>query len=180
VDSRIVKRMKEVEKVVLQLDETVRSAAFAIMRDYILAGADRATSEGQPPGSQRRTGSSRADATEKKTTSKVVAPAGLEAFLNKFESDRPDHNARAIAAHMYREYGLEPFTLEEVRELATEGGVTIPARVDMTFAQAKHEKKKLFKRAGRGKFRPTVHGEAYFKATYGVRMGRKKRPEPEA
>ena len=54
-------------------------------------------------------------------------------------------------------------------------GVTIPTRVDMTLLSAKENGKKLFARAGTGKFKPTVHGEANLKATYNVKKGTKRR-----
>jgi hypothetical protein len=94
-----------------------------------------------------------------------------------FESESESANAKAIAAHLYREFGAEPFSLDEVRKLAKAGGVTIPERLDMSYLAATSEKKKLFKRAGKGMFRPSIHGQAYFKKTYGVKMGTKKRPD---
>ena len=170
--------MKEVEKAVLGLDESVRSAAFSVMRDYILEGTAADSSGGERQAARRTQDGSTAAQT--KAGTKVVAPAGFNAFIDKFESEIPNENARAIAAHLYREYGIEPFSLEEVRDLATKGGVTIPSRIGMTFLQAKANTKKLFKRAGTGRFRPTVYGEAYFKETYGVKKGAKKRPEVES
>jgi hypothetical protein len=93
-----------------------------------------------------------------------------------FESESESDNAKMIAAHLYREFGAEPFSLDEVRNLATSGGVTIPERLDMTFLQATADKKKLFKRAGKGMFRPSIHGQAFLKKRYNVKMGTKKRP----
>lgn len=65
--------------------------------------------------------------------------------------------------------------MEEVRAKADAAGITIPARVDKTFLQATEKGKKLFARAGPGKFKPTVHGEANLRATYSVNKGTKKR-----
>ena len=76
-----------------------------------------------------------------------------------------------------REYGAEPFSVDEVRQKADDVGITIPARIDMTFQAAKEKGKKLFARAGRGRFKPTVHGEANLKATYSVKKGTTKRAE---
>lgn len=98
-----------------------------------------------------------------------------EEFFSAHNHDKPADNARLIAAWFYREYGVEPFSVEEVSAKASGVGITIPARVDMTFVQAKEKGKKLFARAGRGKFKPTVHGEANLKATYSVKKGTKKR-----
>ena len=173
MDADILKRMKEVEKAVLDLDESVRDAAFLVMQDYILGGA------GSEPGSTRKKTKRRA--TEKQTKEepappKIEPPADFNGFIDMFESDTESDNAKAIAAHLYREYGAEPFSLDEIRKLAKTGGVTVPERLDRTYVTAAAEKKKLFKRAaGKGTFRPSIHGEAYFKKTYGVKMGTKKR-----
>ena len=59
---------------------------------------------------------------------------------------------------------------------AKDVGITIPERVDLTFLSAKEKGKNLFARAGLGKFKPTVHGEAYLKTTYSVKKGKKTRP----
>lgn len=165
---RVIARMKEVEQAVLGLDETVRSAAFSIMGEYIVTGrlgddqAREGTGLGASPGTARM-------------ESGEFLPGGFTDFMDRHESDNPADNAKAIAAYLYGEYGVEPFALEEVRDLAARAGVTIPARVDKTFLQAKHERKPLFKRAGSGEFRPTVQAEAYMKSTFGVRKGTKKR-----
>jgi hypothetical protein len=62
-----------------------------------------------------------------------------------------------------------------VRQCETNVGLTIPDRVDKTFEHAKEKGKLLFKRAGRGKFRPTVIGEAQLKSTYSIKKGTMKR-----
>lgn len=173
MDQEIVDRMKEVEAAVKKLDPTVRGEAFAMMRDYILAEGGGVARERSRP---RSAGGQEASA---KTLPKS-APTDFNAFIDTHESDTPADNAVAIGAYLYGQYGIEPFALQEVRDLAEDGGVTIPARIDMTFLQKKVEKRKLFKRAGTGRFRPTVHGEAHFKETYGVKKGTKKRPVAES
>lgn len=173
MDQEILDRMKEVEAAVKKLDPSVRGEAFAMMRDYILAGGGESARE-----RLSRTGAGGQERTAK--TPPKSAPTDFNAFIDTHEGDTPADNAVAIAAYLYGQYGIEPFALQEVRDLAEDGGVTIPARVDMTFLQKKVEKKKLFKRAGTGRFRPTVHGEAHFKATYEVKKGTKKRPVVES
>ena len=165
---RVAERMKEVEGVVLELHESIRGAAFSIMGEYILTGrlgddkAAKATDLGASAGTVR-------------TESDGPLSVELTEFMDRHESDNPADNAKAIAAYWYGEYGVEPFTLEEIRDLAARAGVTIPTRVDKTFLSTKHEGKPLFKRAGSGGFRPTVQAEAYMKSTFGVRKGIKRR-----
>jgi hypothetical protein len=173
MDQKIVERMKEVDAAVKKLDSAVRGEAFAMMRDYILAEGGDVPRE---PSRPRAAGGQEASP---KNLPKS-APTDFNAFIDTHEGDTPADNAVAIAAYLYGRYGIEPFALQEVRDLAEDGGVTIPARIDMTFLQKKVEKKKLFKRAGTGRFRPTVHGEAHVKETYGVKKGTKKRPVVES
>jgi hypothetical protein len=61
--------------------------------------------------------------------------------------------------------------VDEMRELADDVGVTVPERLDMTYLQAKRKGNRLSRRGGRGAFRPTVHGEAFFKEAYKVTKG---------
>lgn len=100
-----------------------------------------------------------------------------EKFFASFPHDKPAENLKLVAARFDREYGAEPFTLEEVRSKADAVGITIPATVDMTLLQAKDKRKKLFARAGKGKFKPTVHEEVYLETKYSVDKGTKKRTE---
>jgi hypothetical protein len=174
MDERIRKRMREVEQAVLDLDESVRGAAFLVMQGYILEGSTTRElgTEGirEDRSSAKRTRAGKGD--EKATP----PPADFTGFVDTFESDNESDNAKMIAAHLYSEYGAEPFSLDEVRRLAKAGGVTVPERLDMTLLQATSDKKRLFKRAGKGVFRPSVHGQAYLKKKYGVKMGTKTRP----
>jgi len=153
-------RLEQVAKVIEKLPPEVRSDAFDLLKAYVTEQAPAA------PG--------------KKAAAKVKhqgSDDSEEAFFGSFDHDKPADNARLIAAYFYREYGAEPFSVDEVRQKADDVGITIPARIDMTFQAAKEKGKKLFARAGRGKFKPTVHGEANLKATYSVKKGTKKRAE---
>lgn len=151
-------RLEQIAKVLEKLPAEVRSNAFDLLKSYVTEHSSELPSK-KPPvkGAPEATGSSD------------------EEFFAAFDHDKPADNARLIAAWFYREYGVEPFSLDDVRAKANNVGITIPARVDMTFLQAKENGKKLFARAGTGKFRPTVHGEANLKATYSVKKGTKER-----
>ncbi len=83
----------------------------------------------------------------------------------------------SIAAYHYSQYGKEPISYDEVRQIAGDVGLTIPERVDMTFKSAKEKGKSLFQNSGRGKTKPTVHGETYLKENFSVRKGKKKKIE---
>ncbi len=148
-------RLEQIAKVLEKLPTEVRSEAFDLLKGYV--------TEHSP------------ESTTKKTQAKPrVADDTEEGFFGAFDHDKPADNARLIAAYFYREYGVEPFSLDEVHQKASDVGITIPARIDMTFLAAKEKGKKLFARAGTGKFKPTVYGEANLKATYKVKKGTKK------
>lgn len=153
-------RLEQIGKVLDKLPAEVRGDAFDLLKAYV-------------------TDSLRAHLPSKVTAKANHEDSGdsEEAFFAAFNHDKPADNARLVAAFFYREYGAEPFSVDEVRQKADDVGITIPARVDMTFVQAQKKGKKLFARAGEGKFKPTVHGEANLKATYSVKKGTKKREE---
>ncbi len=151
-------RLEQVAKVLEKLPSEVRSEAFDLLKGYV--------TEHSP------------ESTTKKTQAMAkpkVADDTEAGFFGAFDHDKPADNVRLIAAYFYREYGVEPFSLDEVRQKASDVGITIPARIDMTFLAAIEKGKKLFARAGTGKFKPTVHGEVNLKATYNVKKGAKKR-----
>jgi len=151
-------RLQQIAKVLEKLPAEVRSDAFDLLKDYVTAGSSKS-----PAGTRR--------AKDQHTSTRQSD----EEFFAGFDHDKPADNAKLIAAWFYRECGAVPFSVDEVRQKADAVGITIPARVDNTFLYAKEKGKKLFAKAGKGKFKPTVHGEAYLKATYSVNKGTKKR-----
>jgi len=151
-------RLEQIAKVLEKLPAEVRSDAFDLLKGYV---TDHSS---EPRAKTKETKAQRGGAAQSE-----------EEFFGAFDHDKPADNAKLVAAWFYREYGAEPFSVDEVRAKADAVGITIPARVDMTFVQAKEKGKKLFARAGTGKFKPTVHGEANLKSTYSVKKGTKKR-----
>ncbi len=156
-------RIEEIGKVIDRIPSEIRALAFPLLTDYVL----RASPHSQPQ--ERKTSSYKSD---------QAAPSDREELFKAFPDGKPSENAKLIAASFYREFGIEPFSLEEVKTTAKDTGIVIPERVDMTFAQAKEDGKNLFTSAGKGRFRPTVHGEVYLKATYKVIKGTNRRPAP--
>lgn len=153
-------RLQHIGKVLEKLPAEVRSDAFDLLKGYV---------------AEHSSGSSPAKKEVHKPEREDPGDSERE-FFCAFDHDKPADNAKLIAAYFYREYGVEPFSVEEVRQKANDVGITIPARVDMTFRQAKEKGKKLFAPAGRGKFKPTVHGEANMKVVFSVRKGTNRRP----
>lgn len=104
------------------------------------------------------------------------APANRDEFFTELKDGKPSDNALAIAAYHYGQYGSVEFSVKEMQDLADDVGVTVPERLDMTYLQAKRKGNRLFRRGGRGAFRPTVHGEALFKKAYKVPKGTNQKP----
>ena len=94
-------------------------------------------------------------------------------FFTRFDHERPSDNALLVAAYIYAKHGTAAFSVEDARRIAeSEAGLTVPTRLDMTFGNAARGGKALFSRAGKGQFKVTVHGEKFFRETYGVKKGR--------
>lgn len=153
-------KLSEIAKVLENLPPEIRECAFHLLEDYVTTQPDG--------GASKRVKGETASANSE----------SREQFFSTFDQQKPAENAKLIAAYLYREYGAEPFCTEEVRQTAKDVGITVPARVDMTFTAAKEKGRNLFTRTSKGWFKPTVHGEAYIKLTYSVNKGTKKRPEP--
>lgn len=156
-------RLEQIAKVLDKLPPEVRGAAFALLEDYAVG----TTEDPAPSRVQKKTPAASAH--------RLPVGASREQFFAAFDHDKPSDNVRLIAAFHYREFGIEPFAVDEVTQIASDVGITIPDRVDMTLVSATENGKKLFTRAGTGMFKVTVHGEAFLKATYSVTKGTKKR-----
>lgn len=159
-----VKRLKEVNVVIEKLDPAIREGAFSLLAEYVTGHPHKGkVGAGQEPGD--------IEPHDQPDT------ANSELFA-KHRDGKPSDNAVLIAAHLYSQYGAQPFKLDEMRTVADSVGVTIPTSLDMTLRQAQREGKLLFLHTGRSEFKPTVHGELYFKKMYQVSKGTKQRPAP--
>lgn len=156
-----VERLEEVSAVLTKLPSEIRAAAFPLLEAYI-------TGSSHTPGTAKPSGKKEEQATP-------VDFSSAEDFFAAHEHGKPADNVKLIAAYLYNEYGSESFSIDEVRAIARDVGVTIPNRIDATFDAAASGGKKLFVSAGKGKRKPTVNGEAYLKTTYNVKKGTKRR-----
>ncbi len=154
-----VQRLQDVGKVIDALPTEIRSEAFGMLKGYILG-------RGKPDSIH----------TNKEHEPDSDSDGGTGIF-STFDHTQPSDNVRLVAAHLFQQYGSEPFSVDEVNTIAADAGITVPARVDMTLRQAKVNGKNLFVATGAGMFKPTVHGETALKDTYGVKKGTKKRDE---
>ena len=156
-----VKRLKEVNEVIEKLDPAIREGALSLLSEYVIGHSHTS-------GRSAEQGIESIEPHDPDT-------GGSELFA-KHPDGKPSDNAVLIAADLYSRYGAQPFKLDEMRSVADSVGVTLPASLDMTLRNAQRDGKLLFQHTGRSEFKPTVHGELYFKKTYQVSKGTKQRP----
>ncbi|MFZ5733329.1 MAG: hypothetical protein ACOY4O_11370 [Pseudomonadota bacterium] len=108
------------------------------------------------------------------------AHSDLASFFNRDEDLKPSDYGYLCAAYHFSQFGAAPFSITEIRAIATEAGVIIPDRLDMTFRQAAKKGKKLFQDAGKSSFKPTATGGLEFGERWGVKPGRKSKSAPSA
>jgi hypothetical protein len=151
-----IARLEELNGVIAKLDPAIRAESFGLLKAYV--------------------------------TETVPAPQDLPShafgasqsksdhLFTKFGNDKPAENVILMAADLYARYGCEPFTQTDVRSTADAAGLIVPERIDKTLTSARRDGKALFHRVGKDRYKPTVHGEAYLKSTYGVSKGIGPRP----
>lgn len=161
-----IKRLQEINGVISKLDPAIRQDAFSLLKSYV-AG------QGLPAAGQVRQQGD--NGSEGGGEDGDIDLSDAEQFFTTHEGGKPSENAYLCVAYLYSQYGAAPFSLEDVRAVANQAGLTLPDRVDVTLAGAKKSGKPLFKRAGRGKLQPNVHGETYLKTTFNVAKGTKRR-----
>jgi len=155
------KKLLEINNVIKKLDETIRPAAFLLLQDYVLGSASSDKLKPHHPASP------------------IDAGEGREEFFSKFSHAKPSDNVLLVSAYHYSQFGSSSFSVEEIKALADQVGVTIPNKPYMTLTAAQRKGKSLFRSVGKGVFCPTVHGETFFKKTYGVSKGTQHKPESQ-
>jgi hypothetical protein len=164
--SEMVKRLEEVNGVIAKLDPAIRQDAFSLLKGYIGGQAQPSFQQSSKQGSTALNGA---------VEDPELDLSDTEQFFTTHEGGKPSDNAYLCVAYLYSQYGAQPFSLDDVRAVANQAGLTLPDRVDVTLAGAKKGGKQLFKRAGRGKLAPNVHGETYLRNTYSIGKGNKAR-----
>jgi hypothetical protein len=154
-------RLNEVNEVVAKLEPTIQAAAFQVLLPYVTKGSTKTPV--QDHSEAEESGASGSD--------------DFETFLTKHVSGdaKPADNVMLITAHLYSVYGAEPFSIEEIRRIGDDAGLTIPERIDMTLKGTKREGKTLYAKTPNGDYKPTVFGETVLKSTYKIQKGRRKR-----
>lgn len=103
----------------------------------------------------------------------------LATFFNRDDDFKPADYAQLCAAFHFSQYGTTPFSLADLRTIASDAGVVLPDRLDMTLNQTAKKGRKLFQTAGRGLFKPTATAGFLFKERWGVRPGNRTKATAE-
>jgi hypothetical protein len=113
--------MKEVEKAVVQLDPSVRGAAFTVMKDYILTGNVGSSGGGGSTGEAAGRQSTPKKSTAKRSTARATA-------VESRTADVPDEDT--FFKRIANESGVDESDIRDVLQLASDGSVrvTVPTR----------------------------------------------------
>lgn len=118
-------------------------------RKKVIAAACAFFSEDIPTGG----GSSKSSSAEGKES------ANVGEIISKNSNLRPGQKAAVVAYHLIKKSNKDQFTLDELRGLYKDIGLTPPDRFDMTLKSAVVKSNKLFKTAGRNAYALTFHGQ---------------------
>ncbi|MCK4872855.1 MAG: hypothetical protein KAS72_09035 [Phycisphaerales bacterium] len=157
----------DINKTVTKLDEAVRARAFEILTDIAFDGVP-----GTPPGKKKKKSPTSTSPGNGKSGG---ATDDLGEFISKSGQDKPSDNVKLLVAWLYSQYGKYSMSMDSIRELADESGLTLPNRIDMTIKSAKDKGKLLFRSTKRSHYQLTTQGELYVKQTYNVGKGTKPR-----
>jgi hypothetical protein len=157
-----VKRLKEANKIIVEMDPAIREKAYEVLEPYIIGKADIKSEHlgGSKP--------------------KNSSGASMDEFFTKFPQNKPSDYVRLIGAWWFSQYGSHPILVDDVKTLAADVGLTIPDDVGQTLKVLSVKGKNLFTRLSRGKFKPTVYGEKYFKDTFKISKGTQSLPDKGA
>ena len=163
----IKEKLLDINKLISQLDPSIRAAAFDILAPYYFSHKQHQPAQAKTNADTKIIGGSA-----------TVAPdtSDLETFISSFDTDKPIDNVMLLVAWLYSNYGAYPITAKEIKELGDSCGLIVPTRPDNTMRQAKKNGKGLFIQQGKG-WRLTVSGETHLKENFKIKKGNKPIPK---
>jgi hypothetical protein len=155
--ARAKKSLTEINKTIASLDPAIRLAAFELLAPlYFREDAPLEPNGRVPP----------------KAPKHAANAEDREGFFAALTHTKAADNVNQIAAWLYSQHGLSEMSAKQIREIASDVGLTIPERPDNTMRFAKKSGKTLYRQKNTG-WQLTVNGEAHLKETYSVRKGNK-------
>lgn len=166
---QIVRKLREINAVIKDLDPAIREQAFALLRPYVDVERSKVA-----PIQMDRDETNGAGTT---VNQPLISEEETASFLSEHAVGKPADNVKAIGALIFSEFGTAQFTPADVIRIADETGVMVPDRVDVTLQGAAHNKNRLFTKVRSGIYKPTIHGQKYFQEFYGVTKGTRNMPQ---
>lgn len=163
----IKEQLLEINKLISQLDPSIRAAAFEILAPYYFSHKQHAPVHAKATSGTESSGSS---------STNTPDTSDLGAFISAFDTNKPVDNVMLLVAWLYSNYGTYPITAKEIKELGDSCGLIVPARPDNTMRQAKNSGKSLFNQQAKG-WQLTVSGEMFLKENFKVKKGNKLMPK---
>ena len=171
------RRLHEVNDVISNLEQSIRSEAFALLEGYVI-GEDPGTSPG-PGGAKSPRVARRGGSDQESNDREGLLTDDEDALVETHISDSDSDNALLALALFYKRHGRGPFEMSHLKAIAKEHNLNIPTRPDVFLKGAKRGDPKtnvLRKLADGWKIMPS--GEKWLKDTYGVAKGRGAAPAP--
>lgn len=141
-------KLEEINNFVTSLDQSIRLAAFEILKPYYF------------------------EEIHKEFQEQSIEIKDIGDFISKFDHTKPSDNVLLIVAWLFSQHGVIIITKKIIEKYRDETGLTVPGRSDMTMKNAKYKKKSLFIKKGTG-YELTVNGELYIKNNYKIEKGNK-------
>jgi len=153
---KVKQSILQINSIVKAVDPIIKTQVFELLKPLIDISGAAAVSPGKP-------------VVEKRTHQHGQT---VREFYSAHNPDKPAKRVRVLTAWLYSQKGNDAFSIDELEQLFDDVGVGRPNRLDMTLKGAFEKGNKLFQSVGGGKFRPTVHGENYFKEKLNVKPPR--------
>jgi len=150
-------KLKIINSIIEKLDPAIKLAAFEMLKPLLFRDHFEMDSKGK----------------DKPIITKSGAPGDVRDFYASFDPQKPADSVLVLTGWFYTQRGSTSFSLAELRDLFDDVGVPMPSRIDMTLRNCTRDGKKLFQRADQGAYRPTVHGENFFKSDMSLKPGKK-------
>ena len=157
----MVGRLKEASAVIADLDESIRSDAWDMLKPFVAGSTKPAqvNDGGSDPGDD-----------------KVPAALNETALVEEHTSDHDGHsNGLLVAAILYGTYGQGPYKPRDLTKVGEAHLLLLP-RWNNFLPRAKVGDRKLFRKSSEG-WIITTEGSKWLSATYGVKRGTQPKPE---
>lgn len=106
----------EINKLVAQLDPSIRAAAFEILRPHYFGQKQARIKVDEESGEQED------------TSADQKAPSELADFISSYDHKKPKDNVMLLAAWLYSMYGVYSITAKEIKDLGDSCGLIMPGR----------------------------------------------------